>query len=104
MTLSADEFIRRFLLHVLPEGFKRIRYYGFLCNRYREEKLKRCRALLGAPLDPSPTDEPPEDYREHYRAVTGVSLNGCPACGHGHMIFLEALPKLNRRGCFQDTS
>ena len=104
MTLSADEFIRRFLLHVLPEGFKRIRYYGFLCNRYREQKLKRCRELLGAPSEPPPTDEPPEDYRAHYRAVTGVSLTDCPACGHGHMIFREALPKLNRRGCFQDTS
>ena len=46
MTLSAEEFIRRFLLHVLPEGFQRIRYYGFLGNRYREEKLARCRQLL----------------------------------------------------------
>jgi Putative transposase len=40
MTVEAEEFIRRFLLHVLPEGFQRIRYYGFLANRYREEKLK----------------------------------------------------------------
>lgn len=104
MTLSADEFIRRFLLHVLPEGFKRIRYFGFLSNRYREQKLRRCRELLGASPDSSPTDEPPEDYRCHYRAVTGVSLKECPACGLGHMIFLEALPKLNARGCFQDTS
>jgi hypothetical protein len=104
MTLCADEFIRRFLLHVLPEGFKRIRYYGFLCNRYREQKLRRCRELLGASPDPSPTDEPSEDYRDHYRAVTGVSLKDCPACGQGHMIFLEALPRLNRRGWFQDSS
>ena len=44
MTLSADEFIRRFLLHVLPSGFHRIRYYGFLGNRHRKE---RCRQLLG---------------------------------------------------------
>ena len=47
MTLTAEEFIRRFLLHVLPEGFQRIRYYGFLCNRYRQQKLRRCRELLG---------------------------------------------------------
>src|ERR1700751_3389396 len=47
MSLSADEFIRRFLLHVLPEGFHRIRYYGFLGNRYRKEKLEHCRHLLG---------------------------------------------------------
>jgi hypothetical protein len=49
MTLSADEFIRRFLLHVLPDGFQRIRYYGFLGNRYRREKLEQCRRLLGMP-------------------------------------------------------
>ena len=47
MTLSAEEFIRRFLLHVLPGGFHRIRYYGFLGNRYRKEKLEQCRQLLG---------------------------------------------------------
>jgi hypothetical protein len=41
MTVQAEEFIRRFLLHVLPEGFQRIRYYGFLAKRYREEKLAR---------------------------------------------------------------
>jgi hypothetical protein len=46
MTLQADEFIRRFLLHMLPEGFQRIRYYGFLANRYRKQKLARSRALL----------------------------------------------------------
>jgi Putative transposase len=45
MTLKAEEFIRRFLLHVLPEGFQRIRYYGFLANRYREEKLEHCRGM-----------------------------------------------------------
>jgi hypothetical protein len=46
MTLEAEEFIRRFLLHVLPEGFQRIRYYGFLANRYRKQKLAHCRELL----------------------------------------------------------
>jgi hypothetical protein len=47
MNLSVDEFIRRFLLHVLPDGFHRIRYYGFLGNRYRQQKLEQCRQLLG---------------------------------------------------------
>ncbi len=47
MTLDADEFIRRFLIHVLPQEFQRIRYYGFLGNRYRKEKLAHCRELLG---------------------------------------------------------
>jgi hypothetical protein len=54
MTLTADEFIRRFLLHVLPEGFQRIRYYGFLANRYREQKLARCRQLLAMPQPEPP--------------------------------------------------
>ena len=46
MTVEAEEFIRRFLLHVLPEGFQRIRYYGFLANRYAINcKLTRCRAI-----------------------------------------------------------
>ena len=55
MTLTADEFLRRFLLHVLPDGLQRIRYYGFLGNRYRAQKLTRCRQLLGmaAPLNSS---------------------------------------------------
>ena len=55
MTLEAEEFIRRFLLHVLPEGFQRIRYYGFLANRYREHKLARCRKLLDMPAPEPPT-------------------------------------------------
>ena len=47
MTHSAEEFIRRFLLHALPDGFQRVRYYGLLGNRYRRHKLVRCRQLLG---------------------------------------------------------
>jgi hypothetical protein len=47
MTLSADEFIRRFLLHVLPDGFQHIRYYGFLGNYFRQQKLACCRRFLG---------------------------------------------------------
>jgi len=46
MTLAADEFIRRFLLHVVRDGFQRIRHYGFLANRSRQHKLDRCRQLL----------------------------------------------------------
>src|ERR1700674_3678834 len=64
MTLPAEEFIRRFLIHVLPDGFQRIRYYGFLSNRCRQEKLVQCRQLLGMPaVDPKPTpgDQPTDD-------------------------------------------
>ena len=48
MTLDADEFIRRFLLHTLPDGFHRIRHYGFLANGHRADKLALCRRLLDA--------------------------------------------------------
>jgi hypothetical protein len=104
ITLAADEFMRRFLLHVLPVGFQRIRYYGFLCNRHRQQKLARCRELLGTPPVASATCEPSDDYRDQYEAVTGSSLKECPICRHGHMIFLEALPKASNRRCFQDSS
>ena len=70
MTLDADEFIRRFLLHVLPNGFQRIRYYGFLSNCHRARKLKRCRELLRmAPVGPAA--DPPADYRDRFEALTG---------------------------------
>ncbi|MGA7930664.1 MAG: IS91 family transposase [Candidatus Sulfotelmatobacter sp.] len=94
MSLSADEFIRRFLLHVLPEGFHRIRYYGFLGNRYRKEKLERCRHLLGmVPLQPdSPTEVAELDYRDRYQALTGSSLWECPVCHRGRMIVIGEIP------------
>jgi Putative transposase/Transposase zinc-binding domain len=104
MTLTAEEFIRRFLLHVLPDGFQRIRYYGLLCNRYREQKLARCRELLGMPIDPPSACEQSDDYRDHYEAVVGVSLKECPVCHHGHMVLLEVLPKPKSCTGWCDTS
>lgn len=92
MTLADDEFIRRFLLHVLPNGFQRIRYYGFLGNRHRQEKLEHCRLLLGMP---SPDQRSPakEDYRNRYEDLTGCSLRQCPQCRVGHMVLVTILPK-----------
>jgi len=58
MSLSAEEFIRRFLLHVLPRGFHRIRYFGFLGNRHRQEKLDPCRQLLGVAIPELASDQP----------------------------------------------
>ena len=100
MTLAAGAFIRRFLLHVLPAGFHRIRYYGFLGARHRREKLARCRHLLGsttpAPRSSQATATP--DYRDRVAALTGVSLRVCPACQHGAMIIIERLWPTPRRG------
>ncbi len=83
MTLNADEFIRRFLLHVLPKNFHRIRVYGYLANGQRAAKLALCRRLLATPAPQRPV--PAADYRERYRQLTGRSLDICPCCG-GRMI------------------
>ena len=90
MDLEADEFIRRFLLHVLPEGFQRIRYYGFLANRDRRKKLALCRQLLGMQTSSQTTSI--KDYRQHYQELTGRSLTLCPRCQKGHMVIVESLP------------
>jgi Putative transposase len=103
MTLSADEFLRRFLFHVLPDGFQRIRYYGFLANRYREEKLARCRQLLGMAVQPEAPGSP-EDYRDRYERLTGSSLRECPKCGHGRMVLVETVEPLGARVSVPDTS
>ena len=90
MTLDAEEFIRRFLLHVLPDGFMRIRHYGFLGNRHRRAKIVRCRELLAVAAVISLTSVV-SDYRDRYQELTGKSLYDCPACGRGHMVRVEVL-------------
>jgi Putative transposase/Transposase zinc-binding domain len=99
MTLSADEFIRRFLLHVLPDGFHRIRYYGFLGNRYRQEKLEQCRQLLGMIRETTPDHSTPADYRDRYEALTGSSLWECPACHRGRMVVVGVIDPYPRPTC-----
>ena len=95
MTVSAQEFIRRFLLHALPPGFQRIRYYGFLANCHRAARLELCRRLLttaAADLLPRATD-----YRHFCRQLTGSQLRLCPRCGTGPLIrlaFPGPLPQL----------
>ena len=93
MLLKAVQSVASWL-HVLPEGFHRIRYYGFLGNRYRREKLEQCRQLLGmVPLEPDSATEVKElDYRDRYQALTGSSLWECPACHHGRMIVIAQIP------------
>ena len=95
MTLRAEEFIRRFLLHVLPNGFRRIRYYGFLGNRHREEKLARCRHLLGMPqVEKDNAESVTEtDYLERYEDLTGRSLRQCPQCHRGNMVVVRILAR-----------
>jgi hypothetical protein len=92
MTLSVDEFLRRFLLHVLPDGFQRIRHYGLLSNRNRAAKLARCRELLKAPPPPVPVLATLADPRDRYEALTGRSLHVCPVCHVGRMQRTGILP------------
>jgi len=82
MTLEPGEFIRRFLLHVLPDGFHRIRHYGFLANGRRAAKLESCRRLLAVPAPPPVTASgAPDDYRDRHHRLTGHDLRRCPCCG-----------------------
>ena len=85
MTLAADEFIRRFLLHILPTRFMRLRYYGFLANRYRRDKIARCRELLGA-ATPKPREK--ESPIELLQRLAGIDITLCPVCGKGHLQLL----------------
>jgi len=88
MTLDAVEFIRRFLLHILPAGFVRIRQYGFLANRTRRVKLALCRALIVAP--PAPAGSALIIDRDRCNDQRDRTL--CPRCNTGHMIRIEILP------------
>jgi hypothetical protein len=92
MTLDADEFIRRFLLHVLPQGFMRLRHYGFLANRHKARSLRRCRALLGQPAEPHARR--PQSVVQWIHEVTGIDLTQCPHCGAKPLIRLPLAPLL----------
>ena len=89
MTVSADEFLRRFLLHVLPDSFQRIRHYGLLSNRHRAENLTRCRELLAMP---APIPVPERSYRERWQQLTGHDPLQCPQCRRGKMVRIAILP------------
>ena len=106
MTLAADEFIRRFLIHVPPHGFQRIRYYGLFGNRYRNEKLARCRELLGMtkPEPPPTKTDNDTDYREKVEHLTGVDLWECPACRLGRMVCIDVLRPITPVPSIIDTS
>jgi hypothetical protein len=82
MDLAADEFLRRFLQHIVPEGFVRIRHFGLLANCRRQAALATCRTLLAAP-PPPPATEAPESVRALMLRVTGIDINRCPVCQLG---------------------
>jgi Putative transposase/Transposase zinc-binding domain len=102
MTLDGIEFLRRFLQHVLPTGFVRIRHFGLLANRHREEKLNRCRSLLKTsatvdssellPVEGTEASKTEAHVGEVAEAVAKADVR-CPVCGKGRMVVIELLPR-----------
>jgi hypothetical protein len=93
MQLDTLEFLRRFLLHVLPKGFVRIRHYGLLANRTRKQKIARCRDLLASP---KPEEPSPQTRRQKLLELTGVDIGQCPACRKGRMGIVEQIDPIRR--------
>jgi hypothetical protein len=99
MTLAASEFIRRFLLHVLPKGFMRIRHYGYLANRHRRQKLALCRRLLGE----SPSSESRDNNQPAVAArdKDAEPMIGCPVCQQGHLRIVHSWDRYSPDACQQ---
>jgi len=93
MHLDVDEFIRRFLLHVLPKGFVRIRHYGLLANRSRKQKIERCRTLLSVP---EPQEPAKETVSEKLLRLAGIDIHRCPVCHEGRMVVVAELDRVRR--------
>ena len=95
MRLPALEFLERFLLHVLPSGFMRIRHYGLLANRHKRERLAQARAALNHPAPP-PT--PTESVQAFCLRVLGIDIERCPTCRIGTLRPIGTLaPQLSPR-------
>jgi hypothetical protein len=90
ITITAVEFIQRFLLHSLPKGFVRVRHYGFLANRDRNENLNAIRQLMGVSALP---EKVTESIEQIMLRLTGIDLSVCPGCSQGKMQFFAEIPK-----------
>lgn len=94
MSLPAGEFIGRFLTHVLPDRFMRVRHYGLLANRGKKERLAHVRRLLGVGSPPKPREEPPQTAAQWLQTLLGIDLDRCPCCGE--VLLSERLPSAHR--------
>lgn len=94
VSLEAHELIRRFLLHVLPDGFMRIRHFGFLANRAKKHALAQCRKLLK--LDAALPEIPKKSAHALLLELTGIDVNRCLSCHQGTMIVVAELPPISR--------
>ena len=97
LRLEATEFIRRFLLHVLPRGFMRIRHYGLLANRHKQAKLAAARLALD---QPAPTTPPPEaeSVEAFWLRIAALDIHQCSRCHQGRMRLTATLPPHSARG------
>jgi len=100
MTLSAEEFLRRFVQHVLPKGFVKVRHYGLLANRGRQAKLTLCRQLL---FVASPTESMP-DVKDESPTIAPAPERCCPQCGSQRLHYIELGPATERTDPAADTS
>jgi hypothetical protein len=94
ITITAVEFIRRFLLHSLPKGFVRIRHYGFLANRNRSANLKLIRSLLKLPVQVAKMQA---SVQQMMLQLTGIDITACPCCSKGEMKLLALIPMRRAR-------
>ncbi len=98
MTLEASEFIRRFLLHVLPERFVKIRHFGLLANRLRKKSIALCRELLSDRKIKVKKEDDPETWQELLLKVAGIDVTKCPLCQKGRMFRAEVLQPVRCNG------
>lgn len=96
MTVDAQEFIRRFLLHILPPGFMKIRHFGFLANSCKTANLRRIREHLGAPPPPDTSEVDPETPAEMMLRLTGEDITRCPRCRKGRLVRIAEWPAVPR--------
>jgi hypothetical protein len=94
ITITAVEFIQRFFLHSLPSGFVKIRYYGFLANRYRNEYLSIIRDFMGVS---APLEKEVASLEEMMLLLTGTDITACPCCNRGKMVFFAEIPRSRAR-------
>jgi hypothetical protein len=85
MTLKAEEFIRRFLLHVLPSRYVRIRHFGLLANRKRKNTIALCRQILGEGKTSTKQEPRKETWQEQLLRICGIDVTLCPVCQKGRM-------------------
>ena len=94
MSLEIYEFIRRFLLHILPYGFPKIRYYGILCSRKKNQLLEICRKILGLVINSDLAREVKKTWQELYFEITAKDPCLCLECGKGRMINIKTIPRI----------